>query len=298
MGMVTGSIGEDPESGLLLVPPAEAKFSVGVALWDDADDVYRSFVRQSLPDGWEDSVLEDAVAGRSERQTLLPVVVQLVPRPDNDYNPKAISVAAPPSQGGSDHERHMGYMYERNLVSLGGPLRALASLSDRPVGCHALVEVHPVDERWADEDEEFGEQFRIRGARRSYSFSSLRLRLPWWEDLQAMTAVYSRSVRPDLISPFIGHWSSYSEGAHEELLRRTDQKEFPVTLRVRDGRLTASYEDLELSVLVPSGRDFFDRTMRQVQEMGGTATAVAEEHSGALKVFIEDSAPVGLPSGP
>ncbi|GAA0920452.1 hypothetical protein [Streptomyces thermoalcalitolerans] len=191
----------------------------------------------------------------------------------------------------------MGYMYERNLVSLGGPLRSLALVSDRPVGCHAFVEVHEVDERWADAGEEFDDQLCVRGARRLYSFSSLRLRLPWWEDLRAMTVAYARSVRPDLIVPLIGHWSFCSEGAPEELLRRTDRKEFPVTLHVRGDRLLASYEDLVLSVLVPSGGDFFDRTMRQVREMGGTATALAEEHRGALKVFIEDGSPVDPPFG-
>lgn len=293
----TDSMSEDPESGLLMVPAAEAQFSVGVALWDDADDVYRSFVRHSLRDGWEKSLLRATVAGRFEKQTFLPAVVQLVPRPDNEYNPKAISVSAPPSLGGTDHERHMGCLYERNLVSLGGPLRSLAFLSEGPVGCHALVEVDEVDERWTDVDEEFDGRLCVRGARRLYSFGSLRLRLPWWEDLQAMTVAHARSVRPDLILPFIGHWSPYREGAHEELLRRTGPKEFPVTLRVQGDRLLACCEDLELSVLVPSGRDFFDRTMRQVQDMDGTATALAEEHRGALKVFIEDSSPAGSSSG-
>ncbi|MFF4758307.1 hypothetical protein [Streptomyces sp. NPDC001292] len=298
MDGMAGSMDEDPESGLLLVPAHEAKFSVGVALWDDTVDVYRSFVRRSLADGWEKSVFRAAVKGRCEKQAVLPVVVQLVPRPDNEYNPKAISVAAPPGMGGTAHERHMGYMYERNLVSLGAPLRSLAAVSGRPVGCHGLVELHEVDERWKDADEEAGDTFHIRGARRTYSVYSLRLRLPWWEDLQAMTVAYARSVRPDLILPFISHWTSYSEGAREALLRRTDQKEFPVTLRVENDRLLAYYEDLELSVLVPSGRDFFDRTMSRVQELGGTATALAEEHGGALKVFVEDNSPVDLPAGP
>lgn len=53
--------------------------------------------------------------------------------------------------------------------------------------------------------------------------------------------------------------------------------------------------------LTPSSRDFFDHTMQQVREMGDTATAHAEEHQGALKVFVEsrarllssDNSPVG-----
>ncbi|MFF3502026.1 hypothetical protein [Streptomyces sp. NPDC003247] len=295
-----GSIAEDPGSGMVLIPAAEAKFSVGVALWDDTDAVYRSFLRGRLTEGWEKDTFRASVAGRGHRQTLLPVLVQLVPRPDNDYNPAAISVAAPPALGGTDHERHMGYLYERNLVSLGGPVRALAALGDRPVGCHGIVVVDEVDEvdddLWdeqEEQDEESGHFLRVRSAGRTYSVASLRLRLPWWEDLQAMTVAYARRMRPELILPFTGHWTSYREGAHDELLRRTDRKAFPVTLRAEGDTLTAFYEDLELSVLVPSGRDFFDRTLLRVRELGGTATAHAQEHRGALKVFVEDHTPVG-----
>ncbi|MFD4975661.1 hypothetical protein [Streptomyces sp. NPDC058424] len=39
-----------------------------------------------------------------------------------------------------------------------------------------------------------------------------------------------------------------SEGAHEELVQRPAQKEFPATLQVENDGLLASYEDLELSV--------------------------------------------------
>ncbi|WP_329159067.1 hypothetical protein OHB49_08080 [Streptomyces sp. NBC_01717] len=43
---------------------------------------------------------------------------------------------------------------------------------------------------------------------------------------------------------------------------------------------------------MPSSRDFFDHTMQQVRELGGTATARAEEYQGALKVFVESRAPL------
>ncbi|MFF2438525.1 hypothetical protein ACFVU4_30890 [Streptomyces sp. NPDC058107] len=43
---------------------------------------------------------------------------------------------------------------------------------------------------------------------------------------------------------------------------------------------------------MPSTRDFFDRTMQQVREMGGTDTAHAEKHQGALKVFGGSRAPL------
>ncbi len=52
---------------------------------------------------------------------------------------------------------------------------------------------------------------------------------------------------------------------------------------------------------MPSSRDFIDHTMQQVRELGGMATAHAEEYQGALKVFVEsrarllssDNSPVG-----
>ncbi|MET9584326.1 hypothetical protein ABZY10_14695 [Streptomyces sp. NPDC006539] len=43
---------------------------------------------------------------------------------------------------------------------------------------------------------------------------------------------------------------------------------------------------------MPSSSDFIDHTMQQAREMGDTATARAEEHQGALKVFVESHAPL------
>lgn len=78
--------------------------------------------------------------------------VQIALRPDNTYNPNAISVAAPPEHAGTDIERHLGYMYDRNLVSVGGPLRGLVSVSDRPVCCHAFIGLAaPFEEQLEDE---------------------------------------------------------------------------------------------------------------------------------------------------
>ncbi|MFC8257648.1 hypothetical protein ACFUNF_08385 [Streptomyces sp. NPDC057291] len=39
-------------------------------------------------------------------------------------------------------------------------------------------------------------------------------------------------------------------------------------------------------------RDFFDDTMQRVWELGDTATAHAEEHQGALRVYVESYAPL------
>ncbi|MEV8211643.1 hypothetical protein AB0P40_42615 [Streptomyces sp. NPDC079189] len=43
---------------------------------------------------------------------------------------------------------------------------------------------------------------------------------------------------------------------------------------------------------MPSSRDFFDDTMPRVGELGGTATAHAEEHQSALRVYVESHAPL------
>jgi len=50
-------------------------------------------------------------------------------------------VNAPPDYGGSVHDRHLAYMYDRNLTSLGAAHHSLADIADEPIGCHAYFEL-------------------------------------------------------------------------------------------------------------------------------------------------------------
>ncbi|MFI6034469.1 hypothetical protein ACIBBD_09935 [Streptomyces sp. NPDC051315] len=286
-------ITRDPASGMLMIPAGKAKFAVGVGLWDDTLAPFSAFVQRELSEAEA-----QAEAGRRTGRLTPPgpsgggrrlhVTVQLVPRPDNAYNPHAISVAAPPAHGGTDIERHLGYMYDRNLVSLGGALRSLAALTDHPLGCHAFVDLEPLHPDDVDDGEDVGLHARAADGTR-YAVDGPRLMLPWWEELQTMAVACARTVRPDLILALIGHWAPWEPGAREELAHRTRDKEFTVTLRSDQRVVRVYYEELCLSTLEPGLRGFFDRTVQRVEELGGTATARAEEHQGALKLFVEDS---------
>ncbi|WP_146766139.1 hypothetical protein [Micromonospora saelicesensis] len=81
--------------------------------------------------------------GRAARDEWIDVVVALVPRPDNDYNPQAISVAQPITYGGSHRDRHMGFMYDADHRFVGGArFHELAMAADgAEIGCHARLKV-------------------------------------------------------------------------------------------------------------------------------------------------------------
>ncbi|MFF5278633.1 hypothetical protein [Streptomyces sp. NPDC000133] len=297
MGKELGSLALDPRTGNLVIPAGESKFALGVGLWDDTVDTYQRFVQHELSAAEKHGTVSTR-GSRPGDETVLRVKVQIALRPDNTYNPNAISVAAPPEHAGTDIERHLGYIYDRNLVSVGGPLRGLVSVSDRPVCCHAFIGLAaPFEEQLEDEADELGsDSLRVQDANGTvYWTAPPRLILPWWEDLQAVVVAYSRQRRPDRILPFVGHWASWNPGAREELVRRTEEKSFAISLRADGNSLDACYEDIRLAELMPSSRDFFDHTMQRVRELGGTATAHAEEHQGALKVFVESHAPLMSP---
>lgn len=289
MGTDHDSITLDEESGLTLIPPSkDARFAVGVSVWDGpAEAAFRAFVRREAASGGLQRI--GRVPGGPE--AVMRVKVQLVPRPDNDYNPKAVSVAAPPAYGGTDHERHFGYMYDRNLVSLGGPIRGLVHATGQPVGCHAHVELYKVDtEEYRERRDDHGPVITV-SRNRMYGFHGIRLALPWWEDLQRMAVAHVRTLEPGQILPFTGHWAPWTPGARRQLIARTGEDLFPITLRIEGGQLLAYHGDLLLACLWPSGRDFFDRTMERVRELGGTAAAFAEDHEGSIKVYVEDIRP-------
>ncbi|MFV5992235.1 hypothetical protein ACNPQM_07205 [Streptomyces sp. NPDC056231] len=294
VGKELGSLALDPKTGNLVIPAGESKFALGVGLWDDAVDTYVRFVQHELSAAEKRGTARTKGSGPGS-EMVLSVKVQIVPRPDNAYNPNAISVAAPPEHAGTDIERHLGYMYDRNLVSLGGPLRGLVSVSDHPVCCHAFIGLTaPFEEQLEDEADELGSNsLHVRDANGTvYWVDPPRLMLPWWEDLQAVVIAYSRQHQPHRILPFVDHWASWKPGTREELARRTEDKSFAITLRADGNSLAAYYEEIQLAELMPSSRDFFDHTMQRVRKLGGVATAHAEEHQGALKVFVESHTPL------
>ncbi|GLW75429.1 hypothetical protein Kpho02_77260 [Kitasatospora phosalacinea] len=197
-----GSIESDPEARITMIPAGDPAFAIGVGLWRENKprETFRSFAQDQLSRLGSNGFASTG-RGRKDDDTVLPVVVQLVPRPDNTYNPDAISIAAPPGYGGTDHERHMAYMYDRHLVSLGEALRSLAALSPFPVACHAFIELCEVEHDEFDPesgpDEEDGGAPVITDQRQvAYWAGGLRLLMPRWDRLQALTVGYARGVRP------------------------------------------------------------------------------------------------------
>ncbi|MEU7845906.1 hypothetical protein AB0B69_00700 [Micromonospora parva] len=79
--------------------------------------------------------------GGGSRDEWIDVVVALVPRPDNDYNPNAISIAQPITYGGSYRDRHMAFVYDADHGFVGGDRFHDLAESAQPaeIGCHARV---------------------------------------------------------------------------------------------------------------------------------------------------------------
>ncbi|MEU4560673.1 hypothetical protein AB0F72_20030 [Actinoplanes sp. NPDC023936] len=100
--------------------------------WHDSKDRFDEFAELEMLRRGIDTI-EDGID----------VVVALVPRPDNDYNPLAISVAQPATYGLSHVDRHIGYVRDRDHGSLGGGLfheLARAGLGAE-IGCHARLAI-------------------------------------------------------------------------------------------------------------------------------------------------------------
>ncbi|MEU3455348.1 hypothetical protein ABZ671_17385 [Micromonospora sp. NPDC006766] len=144
----------EPSEQMVLIPRGNTRYSTGIAVFDDTVDALRRFVLDSL-------TRADSVVGARNRhdevELRLPVVLGLVPRPDNTHNPKAISVVAPPARGGSVIDRHMGFMYDHTLHWVGEGLQRLAAAAlPHPIGCHGWIQLDPIEEPYEpDHDEEW-----------------------------------------------------------------------------------------------------------------------------------------------
>ncbi|MFC8277739.1 hypothetical protein ACFUJR_35440 [Streptomyces sp. NPDC057271] len=189
-----------PDRKMVVIPPGDPRTSTAIAVFDDSVTALRTFVLAHLKRR-EARVPAPRGVGCD---VLIPVVVSLVPRPDNTYNSRAISVAAPEARGGSAVERHMGYLYDRFLHVQGEDLHRLAEASPAPVGCHGWIALHLMDEDdrapvtdakgWTpDRREPFsGAEQRKAG----HWIGDIRLNLPGRDELRALVAGFDPTTVP------------------------------------------------------------------------------------------------------
>ncbi len=146
----------DPDVGLLMIPGDPTKdFSPGFAVFDDSVPALRAFVLDRLR---KENIRP--AAPKAKDGAVIPVRVGLVPRPDNDYDTRAVSVTAPPCHGGSVLDRHMGYLYSSALHVTSQSIRDLTEETGMPVGCHGWIELYDLEDDgrfYDDEDGEGGE---------------------------------------------------------------------------------------------------------------------------------------------
>ncbi|MFJ4584650.1 hypothetical protein [Streptomyces echinatus] len=139
-----------PDVGLLMIPGDPARdFAPGFAVFDDCVATLRSYLLGLL----RKEAVRPAPA-KAKCDAVIPVRLSLVPRPDNDYDTRAVSVAAPPGHGGSVLDRHLGYLYSSALHVTSESVRRLTDETGTPVGCHGWIELHDLesDSRFDDED--------------------------------------------------------------------------------------------------------------------------------------------------
>lgn len=113
----------------VVLPPAgrEDDFE-SVTSWDDADGGEETL----------DRFIEISTGGR-EPDDYVPVEIRLVSRPDNDYNPNAISVLMPEAFGGDIRARHMGFLYDSFLKKVGMARLADLSAEYGEIACTGMI---------------------------------------------------------------------------------------------------------------------------------------------------------------
>ena len=103
-------------------------YGLSFVSWDDAYLRLARYAAERLNACPEDQML-----------TLAPVV--LIPRPDNEYDSQAVSIARPRSTGGDIDDRHMGFLSSSLLDKLpDNAIPLLAEMSSGEVNCTVMIE--------------------------------------------------------------------------------------------------------------------------------------------------------------
>ncbi|AVH93730.1 MULTISPECIES: hypothetical protein [Streptomyces] len=227
--------------GLLTIPGDRANdFSLGFAVFDDSVPALRAFILDRLR---KENIRP--AASKAKYDAVIPVRVGLVPRPDNDYDTRAVSVTAPPCDGGSVLDRHMGYLYSSALHVTSQSIRDLTDETGMPVGCHGWIELYDLkdDSRfYDDEDGEGGENDDDAGWEPSrdelvswaeqkafgYAVGSVRVLLPERQTVRALVDAYLAARRQE------AHQCTKKEPAQvgvEQGLRRALAERLAIRLR-------------------------------------------------------------------
>lgn len=139
--------------------------TLGYAIEWDGHTVTLPPVGDSIDDGlsfttWDDAYLRfaryaaDTFNAGPEGQTLTLAPVALIPRPDNEHDPHAVSVARPRATGGDIDDRHMGFLYRRLLDYLpDNAIPLLAEMSGGEVNCTVIIERDEADYDGLDFDD-------------------------------------------------------------------------------------------------------------------------------------------------
>jgi hypothetical protein len=181
----------DAEAQLTVIPPGDLQRGFGVALWHDAAPRLRRFILVNTRDR---SRITTAPA-EANCDAIIPVLVGLIPRPDNDYDDRAIAVTAPPSHGGDVLDRHLGYLYSKWLHRMSPLIHELTAHSPVPVGCHGYLELYNLDRVRRDEDEPWRLSINsplspAEEAELGFSAGTIRLQWAWSDELEPLVAAY------------------------------------------------------------------------------------------------------------
>ncbi|WP_164700290.1 DUF3320 domain-containing protein [Modestobacter sp. KNN46-3] len=133
--------GPHSDHGLTLLPGLPGSRGISFPSWSKMEERLRQFVRAVC--------LDQPTIQRATPEMgcdfFITVEVALVPEPDNSHDSRAVSVAAPPTHGGSVAERHMGYLYEEYLSSLSHVVRKLTDELGLEVGCRGYIALHELE---------------------------------------------------------------------------------------------------------------------------------------------------------
>ncbi len=171
---------------LTVIPRGDRKQGTVFWLQDDAAPAIRRFFKVHTRD--RRRVVRNPK--NSDCDAVIPVLLALVPRPDNDYDPQAVAVTAPPDHGGDVLQRHLGYLYRS--ARLSAPITELTAHSPVPVGCHGYIELYELHGDGEDTWEPSADRPLTQEEEKALGFAvlGLRLWLPWAKELAPIVADY------------------------------------------------------------------------------------------------------------
>lgn len=273
---------EDRGASTFVMPGRKDVRGLRFSVWEKDYEGYLRHVDQAVQNAEFIWVKED-----EGNNPALVTEVELLPRPDNSYDPRAVSIVDVSDYGSPVH---MGYLFSDDVSSLSNAIRGFRHWTNKPLRCLMLTRFYESKkaEFPFNRDPEIRNRFRLLG----YVPSGSSLVLPRRRPMIDAMGAHLREAYGSLLAPADELRLSLDRDSLDLMRRAHRDRLFELDFIAQGESIEVAAGSRHLTSLDARKERFFKRTFDQIVEIGKPVRVLAQCRTKNIVVFVENRVPL------